>query len=190
MSRWVVISGIPGRLEIALSIALLLAGSAKGARAAEIADLQPVVRSNAVFVGFHVTGAFDEDIEHAITTGLEVTFRYNVELKRTRAIWFDSRVGKSEIRTTVAYDNLTKRYKLTREVDGKIDATEVMADADAMRRFMTTFDALRLFELADLEPNEAYYVRVKAVLRERNLLLLIPWDVGTDWKEAPFNYVP
>lgn len=181
---------MPGRLELALGTVLLLASSAQRAAGAEIADLQPLVRSNAVFVGFHVSGAFDEDIEHAIATGLEVSFRYNVELKRTRAIWFDSRIARCELRTTVAYDNLTKRYSLTREVDGKIDATEVVADVDAMRRFMTTFDALRVFELSDLEPNETYYVRVKAVLRERNLLLLIPWDVGTDWKEARFDYVP
>jgi Domain of unknown function (DUF4390) len=175
---------------VLVAAALLASSSDRAVRGAEIEDLQPLVRANGVFVGFRVSGAFDEDIERAITTGLEVSFRYNVELKRTRAIWLDSRVAKCELRTTVAYDNLTKRYKLTREVDGKIDATEVVADADAMRRFMTTFDSLPLFDLSELEPNEAYYVRVKGVLRERNLLLLIPWNVGTDWKEARFNYVP
>jgi Domain of unknown function (DUF4390) len=164
------------------------AGSGGGSGAA-VVDLQPVVRGDAIFVGFRVDDAFDEDIEHAISTGLEVTFRYNVELKRMRALWLDPRVARCEIQTTVAYDNLTKRYKLTREVDGKVDATEVVADADAMRRFMTTIDSMRLFGLARLEPNETYYVRVKALLRERNLLLLIPWDVATDWKEATFNYV-
>lgn len=175
---------------LALAAAWLLAGAVEGASGAEIADLQPLVRSNAVFVGFHVSDAFDEEIERAIATGLEVTFRYNIELKRTRAVWLDSRVAKRELRTTVAYDNLTKRYKLTRELDGKVDATAMLADVDAMRRFMTTFDSLPLFDLSQLEPNEAYYVRVKGLLRERNLLLLIPWDVGTAWKEARFNYVP
>jgi Domain of unknown function (DUF4390) len=181
---------VPRRLIRAFIAASLLAGSGAVLGAAEIADLKPMVRANSVLVGFHVSGAFDDEIEHAIATGLEVAFRYNVELKRTRAVWLDSRVAKRELRTTVTYDNLTKRYKLTREVDGKIDATAVVADVDAMRRFMTTFDSLPLFDLSDLEPNEAYYVRVKGVLRERNLLLLIPWDVGTDWKEARFNYVP
>lgn len=182
-------SSSTGRLKLAFVTALVVASSAQGA-GAEIVDLQPLLRNNAVFVGFHVSDAFDEELEHAIATGLEVSFRYNVELKRTRAMWFDSRVAKCELQTTVAYDNLTKRYKLTREVDGKVDATEVVADVEAMRRFMTTFDSLSLFELSSLEPNETYYVRVKAILRERNLLLLIPWDVGTDWKEARFNYVP
>jgi hypothetical protein len=165
----------------------LYVGAAAGAT---IEDLVPVVRNDGIYVSFRVTQGFDDDIEHAIETGLEVTFRYNVELKRNRGIWFDSTVARREIRATVAYDNLTKRYKLTREVDGKIDATEIVPDVDAMRRFMTSFESLRLFDLADLAPNESYYVRVRGILRERTLLLLIPWDLSTGWEEAPFDYVP
>jgi hypothetical protein len=168
----------------------LFAVAAAAAEGAAIEDLVLLVRSDGIFVSFRAGDAFNEDIEHAGRTGLEVNFRYNVELKRPRGIWFDAPVARREISATVAYDNLTKRYKLTREIDGKIDATEVVADAEAMRRFMTTFESLRLLELSELEPNDSYYVRVKGVMRERNLLLLIPWDVSTGWKEARFDYVP
>ena len=178
------------RLRQTAFAALLLGAAAAAAEGAAIEGLVPVVRSDGVFVSFRVGDAFNEDIEHAIRTGLEVNFRYNVELKRPRGIWPDGHVARRVISSTVAYDNLTKRYKLTREIDGKVDATEVVADAEAMRRFMTTFESLRLFELSELEPNDSYYVRVKGVMRERNLLLLIPWDVGTGWKEARFEYVP
>jgi hypothetical protein len=177
------------RLSHAASLALL-AVAAASVEGAAIEDLVPVVRSDGVFVSFRAGEAFNDDIEHAIQTGLEVNFRYNVELKRPRGIWFDARVARREISTRVTYDNLTKRYKLTREIDGKIDATEVVADAEAMRRFMTTFESLRLFELSELEPNDSYSIRVKGVMKERNLLLLVPWDVSTSWKEARFDYVP
>ena len=179
----------PSLLRAAIP-ALLLSGGTAAAEGADIEDLVPVVRSDGIFVSFRAGGAFNEDIEQAIRTGLEVNFRYNVELKRPRRIWLDGQVARRVISARVTYDNLTKRYKLTREIDGKIDATEVVADAEAMRRFMTTFESLRLFELSELEPNDSYYVRVKGVMRERNLLLLIPWDVGTGWKEARFDYVP
>src|SRR3972149_6265685 len=171
-------------------LAVLLGAVSAAAEGAVIEELAPVVRSDGIFVSFRAGDAFNEDIMHAIRTGLEVTFRYNVELKRPRGIWPDGQVARRLISATVTYDNLTKRYKLTREIDGKIDATEVVADAETMRRFMTRFESLRLFELAELEPNDSYYVRVKGVMRERNLLLLIPWDVGTGWKEARFDYVP
>ena len=177
------------RGEAAL-LALVLSAVAASAEGATIEDLVPLVRSDGIFVSFRAGDAFNEDIEHAIRTGLEVNFRYNVELKRSRGILPDRQVARRLVAATVAYDNLTKRYKLTREIDGKIDATLVVADAEAMRRFMTTFDSLRLFELSELEPNDSYSIRVKGVMKDRNLLLLIPWDVSTSWKEARFDYVP
>jgi hypothetical protein len=169
---------------------LFLAGSAPALPGAEIVDLVPMVKGGGILVSLRAAGAFNDDIERAIETGLEVAFRYNIELKRVRGTWFDSQVDRREVRATVAYDNLTKRYQLTREIDGMIDATDIVADAEAMRRFMTTFESLPLFEISQLEPNERYYLRAKGVMRERNLLLLVPWDVGTGWKEAHFNYVP
>lgn len=177
------------RLRQTAILALVVAAAAV-VEGAAIADLVPVVRSDGIFVSFRAEDAFNQDIERAIRTGLDVNFRYNVELKRPRGIWFDARVALREISVTVTYDNLTKRYRLTREIDGKIDATEVVADAEAMRRFMTTFESLRLFELSELEPNDSYYIRVKGVMRDRNLLLLIPWGVSTSWKKARFDYVP
>jgi hypothetical protein len=175
------------RLGLAAALALLLGPTVQGA---SIEELVPLVRSDGVFVSFRAGDAFSDDIERAIESGLEVSFRYNVDLRRPRGIWPDGQIARRVIAATVSYDNLTKRYKLTREIDGKIDRTEVSADAEAMRRFMTTFESLRLFELSELEPNDSYYVRVKGVMRERNLLLLIPWDVGTGWRQARFDYVP
>jgi hypothetical protein len=180
------------RLRLWALLAMLgcAAFGATPAGAAAIEDLVPVVRSEGIFVGFRVVDAFNEDIERAIETGLPVEFQYNVELRRPRGLWLDGTVARRVISTSVTYDNLTKRYKLSREIDGKIDASEVVADPETMRRFMTTVGSLRLFDLSDLEPNDSYSVRVKGVMRERNLLHLIPWDVGTGWKEARFAYVP
>ncbi len=178
------------RLRHAAVVTLLLGAGSVSTERASIEDLVPLVLSDGVFVSFRAGDAFSDDIDRAIETGLEVNFRYNVELKRPRGIWPDGQIARRLISATVTYDNLTKRYKLSREIDGKIDRTEIVADAEAMRRFMTTFESLRLFELSELKPNDSYYVRVKGVMRERNLLLLIPWDVGTGWKEARFDYVP
>jgi len=158
--------------------------------AAEIVELVPVVRNEGILVSFRVEDAFDEEIVQAIESGLEVNFRYNVELRQVRRGWFDEKRASRQIQTTVAYDNLTKRYSLTREFDGEIDATELVDNPDAMRRFMTSFESLLLFDVQSMEPNEEYYLRVNGVMRVKNVLLLIPWDVGAAWREAHFTYIP
>lgn len=177
------VSRATGGSVLALSVALSAGG-------AEIKDLVAIVRAEGIVVSFRVEDAFDEELAHAIETGLEVTFRYNVELKRVRGLWLDKKLLARQIRTTVAYDNLTKRYSLTREIDGEIDATDVVADVSAMRRFMTTIESLLLFDTALMVPNEEYYLRVNGIMKDRNLLLLIPWDSGADWREAHFTYLP
>ena len=168
-------------------VALALAPSA---RAAEIVELVPVIRESSILVSFRVEDAFDESIAHDIETGLTVSFRYNVQLRQVRRMWWDRVAESREIRTTVTYDNLTQRYSLTRMVDGEIDRTDVVADAAAMRRFMTTFESLALFDVAGMTPNEAYHVRANGVMKEGNLLLLIPWNTGAPWESTHFTYLP
>jgi hypothetical protein len=66
----------------------------------------------------------------------------------------------------------------------------VVADADTMRRFMTSVEALSVFEVSVMEPNDEYYLRVNGVMKDHNLLLFIPWDVAAGWKEFHFTYLP
>lgn len=185
---------LAARTESAFLLLLLLSplvlSDATYVSAAEIVDLVPVIREHRIYVSYRVEDAFTEEIEHAIATGLEVRFRYNVELKRDRGLWPDQKVASRRIEVSVTYDNLMKRYSLTREIDGEFDATRMVEDAHGMRRFMTTFESLGLFDVDLMQPNEEYYLRVNAVTRDRNVLLFIPWDAGADWKEAHFTYVP
>ena len=192
MSRWLCARRPRGSSEcVVLGLSLVLTlGAAAETTGAEIRGLVPVVRVDGIIVSFRVDGAFTDEIAHAIETGLEVSFRYNIELKRVRRAWLDQKLAAKQIRTTVTYDNLTKRYSLTREVDGEIDATTVVADVSAMQRFMTEFESLPLFDLSRMVPNEEYYLRANGVMKDRNLLLFIPWDVGAGWREAHFTYLP
>ena len=66
----------------------------------------------------------------------------------------------------------------------------MLSDPEAMRRFMVTVESVDLFDTALLEPNGEYYLRVKGVIRDRNLFLFIPWDVGSGWEKAFFTYLP
>lgn len=180
-----------GRRSVrALFVIFCLLSAHVSAAGAEIVELAPVIKRGKILVSFRLTGAFTEDIERAVASGMPVSFRYSIELKRVRAIWLNKRVASHELLTTVVYDNLTERYKLSRAVDGKLDRTEVVSDPVAMRRFMTELEALELFDASQLEPNGEYYVRVKGVTRDRNLFLFIPWDIGSGWENAYFTFLP
>jgi len=175
------------RALAACSFVLLWCG---GAEAAGIVDLVPLVRKHAIRVSFAMRDAFSPDVEQAVASGLQVNFDYEVQLKKVRTLWLNQKLVSRRIRTTVVYDNLTKRHKLTREIDGQIVATEVVSDPEVMRRFMTRFENLELFDVALLEPNSEYYLRVKGVVKERNFFLFIPWDFGSGWTKSYFTYIP
>ncbi|MFQ5790276.1 MAG: DUF4390 domain-containing protein [Acidobacteriota bacterium] len=178
------------RVGQALGLAFTLLVSWAPAWGAEIVDLVPLIKKDKLVLSLHMTQAFVADIERAIASGLPVQFRYIVQLKKVRAAWFNKKVATRRVMTTVTYDNLTKRYKLFREVDGEIDATAVVSDPEEMRRFMTTLESMELFDTSLLEPNGEYYLRVKGVMKDRNLFLFIPWDLGSAWKKAYFTYLP
>jgi hypothetical protein len=79
---------------------------------------------------------------------------------------------------------------MSRTIDEELDRSAVVSDPESMHDFMTRFDSLDLFPVSVLEPNGEYYLRVKGVIKERNLFLFLPWDIGSGWKKAYFTYLP
>lgn len=177
------------RRGVALAIWMVIVADLP-ATAADLLDLNLLIRDKKIFVTFRMAEAFNEEIEKTIASGLPVSFRYEVQLKRVRAIWLNQRVETRRITNTVTYDNITKRYTLSRDIDGGIVATEVVADRNDMAEFMTAIDNVPLFEVGSLEPNADYYLRVKGLVKERSLFLFIPWDQDSGWEKKYFTYLP
>lgn len=172
-----------------LALGIIVAGQAPAA-GAELTNLSLLIKNDKIFVTFRMADAFNEDIGRSIESGLPVSFRYEVQLKKVRTIWFNQKVHTRRITNTVTYDNLTKRYTLSRDVDGEIVATAVVADTSEMMRFMTVVDGLELFEVSLLEPNNDYYLRAKGLVKERNIFLFVPWDQDSGWVKTYFTYLP
>lgn len=179
-----------GRVRLALlALGIIVAGQSL-AMGAGLTGLSLLIKNGKVFVTFRMTDAFNEDIGRSIESGLPVSFRYEVQLKKVRTIWFNQKVHTRRITNTVTYDNLTERYTLSRAIDGEIVATAVVADTSEMMRFMTVVDGLGLFDVSLLEPNSDYYLRAKGLVKERTLFLVIPWDQDSGWVKTYFTYLP
>ena len=151
--------------------------------------MTPLVRDGSVIVSFELSNAFSDEVRTAIHSGLEITFVYGVELKRSSTLWLDRTISATTITAGVRFDNLTRKYHVTRKADGRIDAVEVLDREEDVRALLTSFDRLPLFSSAALEPNGEYYLRVRAHTTPRNATFVWPWQ-GTDVAgQAKFTFI-
>jgi hypothetical protein len=159
-------------------LALILVVATISVFAAEGLRIVPLVRDDAVLVSFELTDGYTPAVKDAVHSGLKTTFTYEIELRQHVPAWVDRTIQTSVVTNSVQYDNLTRRAKLTRTVDGMVESTEETEDEAVMRQWITTFQRMPLFKTAELETNREYYVRVKATARPTNGSMLWPWGAG------------
>src|SRR5262245_22544434 len=159
--------------------------------AAQVPDLsvRPIARDGQLFVSFDLTDAFSADVRDAIQSGLATTFSYDVELRRTTSL-FDRTVVGLTVEASVRFDNLTRRYQMSRAIDGRVEDARPTEDQEAVRRWLTHFEQVPLSMTSSLEANGEYYVRVRARARPRNSWFFWPWDRSIVLGHAKFTFIP
>jgi Domain of unknown function (DUF4390) len=155
---------------------------------AQSVQVTPLAKDGKILVTLRMNDAFPEEVRAAMHSGLRVTFVYDIELKRSTALWMDRTIAAASVHATVEYDILTRRYLATRREDGRIDRAETIEREDAARVWLTEFEKLPLFSLASLEENETYYLRVRAHTTPRNASFVWPWEGGIAGT-AKFTYL-
>jgi Domain of unknown function (DUF4390) len=173
----------------AFVVAVILAGVVVRAGEADLSVL-PIARDGQVLVSFELSDGLTEDVRDAIQSGLPTTFSYVLELRRGTATWFDRTIAAVTMTATVRFDNLTRRYQMSRTLDGRVEDARPTEDRDAVRRWMTRFEHVPLLTTSALEANGEYYVRVRAHAQPRNTWFFWPW--GRDWVlgRAKFTFIP
>lgn len=157
--------------------------------AAQTIEVTPLTRDDRVLVTFRLSDAFNEDVRDAVHSGMTITFNYDVELKRGAALWIDRTMASSTVTASVRYDNLTRKYHVTRRWDGRMEKVEVLDREEDVRDWLTAFDKLSLFSNAALEPNAEYYLRVRARTTPRNATFLWPWQNSDVAGLAKFTFL-
>jgi hypothetical protein len=171
------------------SIVIAVLGGGADLAAPDAIRVVSLVKDQHVLVSFSMESGFTDDLRAAIQSGLPTTISYDVELRREVAAWFDKTLESSTVNASVQYDNLTRRYRLSRTVDGRGEEPTVTEDEDAVRRWLTSFDRLPLFTTDRLETNVEYYVRVRAQSRPWIALFFWPWDRGSASGIAKFTVI-
>jgi hypothetical protein len=140
-------------------------------RAEETLHIVPAVRDARVLVSFEVADGYADDVRDAISSGLRTTFSYDVELRMIVRGWVDRTIATAVIGVSDQYDNLTRRHRLVRTVDGRVAESMVTEDETMVKQWLTTQAQLPLCDTSKLDPNRDYYVRVSAHVPHRTSLL-------------------
>jgi hypothetical protein len=162
-----------------LALALVMGAATAFAQTGETLRVIPLVRGDHVLVSFDLQDGFTDDVRAAIKSGLRTTFTYNVELRLDVPGWVDRTIGTSTVGVSVEYDNLTRRYSVSRVIDGHVDESKITEDERIAREYLTSGAKLPLFQTSMLEANREYYVRVRATARPSNGSILWPFGSGT-----------
>jgi hypothetical protein len=171
-------------LAIVLCAFLADAGGERGV------DVGAVARGGKVYVSSTAADGLMRDLEGAIQAGLATTITYEADLREEVGIWFDHTIASATVSASVQYDTLTRRYQLSRSVDGRLADSRVSEDKAEVQRFVLGFDRLPLFSTAELEPNAEYYVRVRVRTRPRVTLFFWPWGRDAASGIARFTFIP
>ena len=141
----------------------------------------------ALLVSFRLDRALDERTWEKIESGLPTGFTYDIEVRRIRRRWFDKAVVATRLQVVAMYNALTREYLVNFKRDGELYASRVVTSREDLERALTTFEELPSVEFAD-EPPGRLLLRVRAELRTRTRLGLIPDRVHTAWAQtAPFR---
>ncbi|HOG29919.1 MAG TPA: DUF4390 domain-containing protein [Vicinamibacterales bacterium] len=171
-------------VALVLGAFVLEAGGQRGV------DVGAVARDGRVYVSAKLTGDVLSGLEDAIQAGLTATITYEAELRHPVSVWFDSTIASARVAASVQHDTLTRRYQISRTVDGRVDDSRISGDRADVARFVTGFDRLPLFSTADLDPNEEYYVRVRVRTRPSTTWFFWPWGRDAASGVARFTFIP
>ena len=180
----------PSRASLALCLLALvgLAAARADAQTSEGLRVVPLVRDEQVLVSFSLNDGFTDEVRAAIQSGLKTTFTYAAELRLDVPGWVDRTMGTASATSSVEFDNLTRRYTLTRSIDGKVVDNRVTEDERVVRFWLTDLRHLPLFRTYMLENNREYYVSVRATARPSNGSILWPFSSGTS-ATAKFTFL-
>lgn len=141
-----------------------------------------------------VEGAFHEEMQSAILSGVPATFSFFISLNRSRNFWLDKNIADIKVTHTVKYDTLKNEFIVKRSwEDNKPLVVKSIADA---QKLMVEVDSLKIIGLERLEKGRHYQIRAKAELSKLTLPFYLHyvlffvslWDFETDWYTIDFIY--
>ena len=145
------------------------------AESPNIVNIGVATKGKYVVMNARLIDGFTEKITEAIESGVPMGFTFEIELRKENTAWVDSLVSSNTIRHKIQFDPLKKAYRFS-EAGKNVRRKVITRKMSRYQKLMLTLKDIPIAPLFRLNPDEKYYVRVKA-------------DLETDRFWFPFNYI-
>ena len=139
----------------------LLTGAAPARGELRVNDLDIYLNDHDVTVHVVLLGTIPPGFHEGLQSGIPAHVRYTVELWQYSRLWRDALVKSVTIERQLAYNVVTKEYKVT-SLKGENRAAHGTRDLRDAQRVLSEVQGLKLGPASGLDPAEIFYVRVHA----------------------------
>jgi Domain of unknown function (DUF4390) len=155
-------AGTCARSLRAAALALLISVIATPAGAdLRISDLDVFLDDRELTVNLAVLGAIAPPFHEGLQSGIPTHLRYTIELWQYNRYWRDSLLLARVVERQLAYNVVTKEYKVA-ALKGEPRAPHVTRDLRDAQRVLSEVRGLKLGPAAPRDPADVIYVRVHA----------------------------
>jgi hypothetical protein len=145
----------------AAALALLLIGAAPAGADLRISDLDIYLNDHEVTVRVVLLDAIPPGFHEGLQSGIPTHLRFTIELWQYNRLWRDRLVRSVQIERQLAYNAVTKEYKVL-ALKGETLPPYGTRDLRDAQRVFSELRALKLGPSAALNPTEVFYIRVLA----------------------------
>jgi Domain of unknown function (DUF4390) len=146
----------------AVALALLISVIATPAGAdLRISDLDVFLNDHELTVNVTALGAIAPAFHEGLQSGIPTHLRYTIELWQYNRYWRDSLLLTRVVERQLAYNVVTKEYKVL-SLKGEPRAPYVTRDLRDAQRVLSELRGLKLGPAGSMDPAEVIYVRVHA----------------------------
>jgi Domain of unknown function (DUF4390) len=146
-------------LRAAVLATLVVAVAAPAGADLRITDLDIFLNDHELTVNVAVLGALAPGFQEGLQSGIPAHLRYTVELWQYNRFWRDSLLLSKVVERALAYNVVSKEYKVT-VVKGDARAAHVTRDLHDAQRVLSEVRGLKLMPASSLDPAEVIYIRV------------------------------
>jgi Domain of unknown function (DUF4390) len=146
-------------LQAAVLATLVVAIAAPAGADLRITDLDVFLNDHELTVNVAVLGALAPGFQEGLQSGIPAHLRYTVELWQYNRFWRDSLLLTKVVERALAYNVVTKEYKVS-VVKGDARGPHVTRDLRDAQRVLSEVRGLKLTPASSLDPAEVIYVRV------------------------------
>ncbi len=181
-------------ISICIVLSFFMPGVALAKTNAVIENIKLTNTRDDLLTYFTIKNAFTPKINQAVLNGIPTSFSFYVTLYNTQGSWFDKKISTIQIKSTLKYNSLKKKFSVLRPWKEKNPV--IVQSFKEAKSLMTEIDNLKILPLNKLVKGEKHQLRIKAKLDKvtlplslHNILFFVSfWDFETHWYLINFTY--